>query len=215
MKKILVLILALSVAHTAYAEALSYSLALDYDSGKLSLQNIELVSATPPKKALENEYTARILSYRNENLYETTFGISLVKFYGLPISRETANLPPEELNETTVDLLLPYHPNAKTIHILKQEALLLEVDLSSFAICNENKICDGSESPATCPSDCTCGNNVCDASESYMSCSSDCSPGQKDASNSLLYGAAAVAIAIAAFVAWKKSVKGMLRFSRN
>ncbi|MBI2579392.1 MAG: hypothetical protein HYW27_00640, partial [Candidatus Aenigmarchaeota archaeon] len=83
MKKILILILALSAAHAAYAEALSYSLSLDYDSGKLSLNNMELVGVVSPKKTLENEYTARILSYRNENLYETTFGISLMKFYGL------------------------------------------------------------------------------------------------------------------------------------
>ncbi len=179
-KFIFVFLISILLIPSALADSLSYSAAIHYRNWQFELKNIILTEAASAPKSEVGEYTAKIISFKNDVLFETKFNINLVKFYGLPVSKETAILPPEELAETTIDLLLPYYPNAKTLQILKNDAVLLEADLSNFATCNENNVCDKLETIETCPKDCTCGNRVCDGNENYVSCSTDCASGEKD-----------------------------------
>ncbi len=46
------------------------------------------------------------------------------------------------------------------------------VDYSHFT-CGDG-VCDATETPATCPSDCTCGNGICDGLETFITCPADC-----------------------------------------
>lgn len=180
MNKLVVLFVTILLLPSVLAQSLSYSAAIHYSNGKFELKSIVLAEASSTPKSEAGEYTARLFSFSNNILFETKFNINLVKFYGLPVSKETAIRPPEQLNEADIDLLLPYYPNAKILQIVKNEEVLLEVDLSKFATCNENNMCDGKENRETCPSDCNCGNGICDANENYLACSVDCDSGQKD-----------------------------------
>ncbi len=157
--------------------SLSYSVLIDYNDGALSLKDILLVKASSVQGSKEGEYTARIISFKEETLFETGFNINLEPFYSMPLSKETAER--KELTKTSFDLLLPYYANAKSLRLFKGDNMLLEIDLKQFSSCNENKICGGSESVESCPSDCTCGNNVCDSGEDYLKCSSDCDMSEK------------------------------------
>ena len=135
---------------------LSYSLTLQYDSEtqqSFSLKNIELVSVRPQKQILGEKYTVRIVSFKDEPLYETSFATNVEIFFSLPVSRE--EIPQKkQSSRTLIDLLLPYYPNAKAVMILQNKEVMVTIDLASLARCNENLVCDGSESMLTCPQDC-------------------------------------------------------------
>ncbi|MBI2546004.1 hypothetical protein HYV81_02380 [Candidatus Woesearchaeota archaeon] len=174
MKIFLVMLAIFALISLVKAETVSYSIALDFDSGKFTLKNIELVPAEPMSKTDGKLYTARITSFNGEVLYETTFNVEVAIF------RAPGGAAASQPSSTVVDLVLPYYPNAKSVLILKGREIMFEVDVSSFSVCNENKVCEGIESIDTCPSDCTCGNRVCDKGENYIACSSDCRSGQAD-----------------------------------
>jgi len=180
MKKtnIYLILLLLVFPQFSFAESLSYSVSLDYSSGEFSLRSLELANIAPNPTFSSGQYTTRIMSFRDEILYETTFRTNADIFFGLPVSAEDIPQKKQE-NNALITLILPYYPNSKSLHILRENKLLLEADLSRYSVCNQNNVCDASETYGNC-ADCTCGNQFCDYGENYMSCSKDCASGQKD-----------------------------------
>ncbi len=156
------------------ANALSYSAAIHYSNGSFELNEALLVQAAPAKPSSTGEYSAKLVSFRNKPLFETRFNLNLEKIYGLPISEETAQLPSEKTNETTIELSLPYYSNAKTLQITKGGEVLLQAGLEKFAACNENNACGNLESFESCPTDCACGDKKCAETENPLSCPTDC-----------------------------------------
>ncbi len=207
MRKLIAFALLLALLPSALADALSYSISLQYDTGKLSFKSIELVGVSSPTETADGEYKAKIVSFRGETLYATSFNVNLKRLYGLPVSRETAQRSITS-NNISVNLLLPYYPTAQHIAISKEKEELLQIDVSKYSACNQNRICDITETSETCPEDCTCGNKVCEPAEDYMLCSADCEPGQKDSSGRKWYYAlGALAIAAIIFIFLKRQNK--------
>ncbi len=219
MKKIIVLLVALVLLPQVFAQSLSYSVIMEYNEGAFSLKDILLIKASPMPVSKTGEYTARIISFKEETLFETAFSVNLEPFYSMPLSKETAK-PSQKLTKTTFDLLMPYFTNGKSLQILRHNELLFETDLSKFSTCNENSVCDASESLESCLSDCTCGNNLCDENENYMSCSSDCAPEQKGnkslfESGKAAYLVVAIAFIIVVFIFLKKKQKSNKSIKKN
>lgn len=200
-KKIIFITILLTLMPLTFADTLSYSVFIDYNDGTFSLKDILLVRAAPMPVSKTGEYAARIISFKKETLFDTSFNINVQPFYSIPLSKETAKTP-RKLTKTTFDLLLPYFSNGKSLQILKNKELLFETDLSKFSACNENKICDAFESLDACPSDCTCGNNVCDSNENYMICSSDCRV--KSFNKLSLYAGIAVVLLAIGYISLKR-----------
>lgn len=208
MKKLILLVISLALLNSVYAGTLSYSVILQYDLGNFSLKDIKLVGAASPREASEGGYTAKIISYNGEILYSTSFNMDLERYYALPVSRDKSQKNASQA-KTSLNLLLPYYPNAQKIVISKGKDELLRIDVSRYAVCDQDGICEGLETSQVCPGDCTCGNKLCEATEDYMSCSSDCVPEQKgDRSlfgpNGAIYLIIAVCLIIAGFVSLRK-----------
>ncbi len=208
MKKLILLVISLALLTSVSANTLSYSVILQYDLGKFSLRGIELVGAASPRETTQGGYDAKIISYNGEILYSTSFNMDLERYYALPVSRGASQKYASQ-TKASLNLLLPYYPNAQRIVISKGKDELLQIDVSRYAACDQNGICEDLETFEVCPGDCTCGNKICEVTESYMSCSSDCVPEQKGDSslfgqNGAIYLIIAVCLVIAGFISLRK-----------
>ena len=202
MKWLFFLFVALILLPVALADTLSYSITLSHEpDGRLILKDLSLVNVAASKQSAGEGFALRVISFKGEILYNTTFNAAPIRFYGLPISKATAAQPMQSSQASLVDLVVPYYRNAKSIVILKGESVVLSIDASRFSVCNENAACDGSETADTCPGDCTCGNGACDANENHVTCSADCErPKESGNSKFIYFGLIGAALAVAGFI---------------
>ena len=81
MKKIIVILMAFSfILPIVFAGTLSYSVVIDYNEGTFSLKDILLVKAAPMPVSKTGDYTVRLISFKQETLFETSFNINLEPF---------------------------------------------------------------------------------------------------------------------------------------
>jgi len=149
-----------------------YSLSLNYLKGEISVKDISVVqSVFIEPKTIKDDYRLEIISFAGEILYEQTFGFALEILFepprewfddkGRQIYFPSENETRQQLEESSLDIILPYFPDAKSINIYNNDyALLMRIDVTRFSI--------------------TCGNNICEPSESYFDCRQDCSSGRED-----------------------------------
>lgn len=170
-------IICLSLIPITYASSndLLFSLSLEYNYGNITIKDIKLIKGYAPNVNDIGRYSLSMYSFNATLLYNTKFDIPTKIAMDLPRGNFTQKLyTDEDGSYGFVTLVLPYFKNAKTIKIFKGEELKLEIDISSFATCNENNICDNRETHELCPDECLCGNGKCDPGESYQTCSQDC-----------------------------------------
>lgn len=126
------------------------SLAVDmhYDNGKVSLNELRLLEREPPDFFHEPEegFTAKILAFNGSMLYSRKFEFSLWAYDN-----------PQVLAETDELLILPYYNHMEEFRLYDSDGkLMLSADLSEYAICNQNGMCnpDYGETEKTCAEDC-------------------------------------------------------------
>jgi len=153
---------------TVYADDVSYSLTINYKEGKISLVDLKLREGTAPSRLVQPEegYTLKVISFNNEVLHSFKFVIELIPQHalkpewfdenGTQIYFPNVTFP--VTNETSIVLTFPYFRNAKTVEIYSpNKILVLSVDVSNYATCNMNTICDPNENYQVCPEDCKQG----------------------------------------------------------
>src|SRR3989344_8709814 len=172
MKKILLLLVFFLSIGMAFSqtEGKSYFLLLLFDGSGFELRDVSVVDSnySAPETFFENVFTARIISFNEELLFEGNFSVSSEAFDEPPLGifDENSNqiiIPVRELpSKRSVGLSLPYFPDAKEIQILDLEnGILLTADVSGF-------------------SESACGNGVCERHENSVLCPADCSASSAD-----------------------------------
>lgn len=159
-KLLFVIIIVCSFAIIGSAAENNYVITLQRTNTELSLLDLKFAEGLGPDYIDQPEegYKALMLSFKGEEMLR--FNLSVNE----PIIIEQSsnlNLTPQEIeniqNPKTEKIYLnfPYYNNAKKIEILDETGKLkLEIDLSSYARCNENNFCDFNEDIQRCPEDC-------------------------------------------------------------
>lgn len=154
MKKIAILIMALSMfaVFSAAQEAIIGNVvivaSLLYKEENLSFEGVELLEGEPPDYLLQPEdgYQAELLDFEGNELF----------YYKFPVSLQVYDLA-APLPEKHIGLIFPYVRSVKDMNVYDQSNnLLLNVDLSEYAICNLNGKCEPmvGEDIDVCPEDC-------------------------------------------------------------
>ncbi|MEA3378613.1 MAG: hypothetical protein U9Q69_03140 [Nanoarchaeota archaeon] len=136
----LFLLASLAMAQEAYME-----INLRITSKNITVNNIEILQGQPKDYVLDyfEYYDVNIYSFKGEVL--NSFKLQKDFYiYGVGIV----------VSEVEEILSFPYYNNIKSLEILDEKKVILNLDLSDYATCNEDGICDNSESIVTCPIDC-------------------------------------------------------------
>ncbi|MFH1325444.1 MAG: hypothetical protein ABIH49_01580 [archaeon] len=146
----LFVILSTNLHSQSESEQYVYVVSLNSNQSVLSFDDVALSKGGLPNPE-EGDYTSRIISSSGNNLYEMKFPVpGSVFVYGSPPNPDWFDdsgnqiyIPSVEesgsyeLTSFPVILVLPYYPNAEKIEIYSPEnELLLEVDVSRFALCS-------------------------------------------------------------------------------
>jgi len=125
-----------------------YLITASYYYGGLINKNLQVLEGEPSIKISEPEtnYEIKLISFDEEILFSYKFKLSPTIFIG---GKKI------ELNEFDFTLTLPYFANGKRIDIYDtNNRLLLSIDVSKFAKCDEDGICEDFENEEICPQDC-------------------------------------------------------------
>ncbi|MDD4878701.1 MAG: hypothetical protein PHO02_06755 [Candidatus Nanoarchaeia archaeon] len=120
------------------------------DTGETTLESIDLVEGYPDHKLQPEEgFTAKVYGFDGTELYSFKFPVEFW-FYDNPTV----------LTETYPLIIFPHYRNIREAKIYdKKDNLQLTIDLSDYATCNQNGVCnpDIGEDNEYCPSDCKAG----------------------------------------------------------
>jgi len=120
------------------------------NTSETALENIELVEGYPDHKLQPEEgYTAKVFGFDDKEEYSFKFPVEFW-FYDNPTV----------LSEKPVLIIFPHYRNIKEAKIYdKKNKLQLTVDLSEFATCNQNRVCNPNigEDNELCAADCKAG----------------------------------------------------------
>lgn len=143
------------------------SVIVEYSQGKISFQEPNLIQSTEAinKEEKIGNYTLRVYSFKNEILYETKINFDLAIF-GAPLKEwfdKEGNqvIIPNETDTSIIDkasqvVFIPYFKTGKSIIMYDlTNTVVANIDISKFAVCNQNEICDTKETEELCPNDCS------------------------------------------------------------
>jgi len=151
MRRMALILLAFSMlAFAAHAQQdVVFAVELLYsEDGSIMLENMELVKGAAPDYVIpwEEGFQAELLDFEGEEIFYMTFPISFAAYDR-----------PRNLTEQPVLLFIPYVETSSKLNIKDaDDNLLLEIDVSEYAVCNQNGICEPhlDENEILCPDDC-------------------------------------------------------------
>lgn len=154
-----------------------YVIDLNYEKGNINLINVSVKTGYAPDRRVQPEsgHKLEVISFRNEVLQSFKFEVPNTIYPPPPLEGEEPT-GPVYLERVNFTLIVLFFGNGKEIHIYdSNNTLKLSIDISEFAECNLNKVCESQENYANCPEDCPSGSRdgYCDGITDGR-CDSDC-----------------------------------------
>lgn len=165
----LLFILLVLPAFAQKSDTLFVSVTLEYNRGTVTINDTSLIQSSEyiDKSKDTGNYTLKVYSHNETALYETKFDFDL-NILGAPPKEWFDNdgnqiyFPNETqpaklgLDRASVVLFAPYFRTIKIVRIYdNNDREITSKDVSEFAVCNINSICDSKETEEVCPEDCT------------------------------------------------------------
>jgi hypothetical protein len=147
MKKIIYILALMILVVPVLAEDVYMEVCLDFTENTIDNSCIELYEGLPNDPEyffdFEEYYVGKVYSFDDEVLYAFNFSKGKnVYDTGLPV----------EVWFNT--LSFPYYSNINRFEVWDDREVVYVLDLSVYAQCNQDNICDLNENIRTCPSDC-------------------------------------------------------------
>ena len=131
-----------------------YFIDLEYDKGTLELIDISIITGYPQISTDDSlPYKLELLSIEKEILYQGYFDIPNKFSTPPPLSPEDKS-GVVELSNVNFSISLPYYKKGNIINIIKDEKILLRIDVSKFSMYCGDSICQSDENNQNCPQDC-------------------------------------------------------------
>lgn len=133
-----------------------FLLKLSYDNGSLNSIDVLVKDGFAPDRKLQPEqgWTAEVVSFKGDILESFKFQVPNTLFLAPPLEGQQPG-GPIVLDKVNFTLMIQYYNDAKSIEVYNETmAKILSADVSKFATCNLNGICESGESYVTCPTDC-------------------------------------------------------------
>lgn len=134
-----------------------FSLVLNYNNGSLAAVDISVTDGFAPDRKIQPEsgWKAEIISFNDSTLESFKFQIPNMLSLSPPL--EGQGLPPGLITLSNINftLIMQYYSDAKHLNFYNESnAKILSLDVSKFATCNLNGICESGESYEICSADC-------------------------------------------------------------
>jgi hypothetical protein len=156
MKKIIFILMFLICLSSVSAQ-ISYFFEVKYDleNNKLELNDLDLIEDGDVYSDSEFvTHDIKLFSFNDEVLYNYSYYWNAMASYDyFPLDDNT--IGPEKPNYDLLQLNIPYFRNGKEIRVtdLSTREMVI-IDVSKYASCNEDYVCDFGEDERSCPEDC-------------------------------------------------------------
>lgn len=138
----------LLIVSVASAQDIHMVVCLHITKDSVSSTCTKLFEGSPEDYVLDypDYFTGKVYSLKNVLLYNFTFEKSVTAFDG-----HGGSYGVEEFDR---DISFPQYRDVGRLEIWEGRNKKLDLDLSVYATCNEDMVCDSTESELTCPEDC-------------------------------------------------------------
>ncbi len=154
---IIIFLLCIDIVYAIPLPDKSYFVTMHYVTGKITTATAKATFGYAPGANTEKKgFHLVILDNNGRELFFTYFSIpTLIEVFPDKMNKWGGYIPQDDFDHIE---LIPYYPEGKTIEVSDPDGKLIKsIDVTQFALCNQNGRCEQREEHDICPEDCKQG----------------------------------------------------------